>query len=47
MAVLSKATEKEQPKRYQRASEFQAAIKEAMLPPKSIWDKVKDWVSNV
>lgn len=43
MCVLHKATEKQQSKRFQKASEFRDAIKEAMLPPASFWDKVKSW----
>lgn len=43
MNVLLKATEKEQYKRYQMASEFKEAIKEAMAPPKNTWEKIKDW----
>lgn len=45
MAVILKATEKEQGRRYQRASEFRDAIKEAMLPPKTFWDRLRDWLS--
>lgn len=45
MNVLLKATEKEQSKRFQKASEFRDAIKEAMLPPKTIWERIKAWWS--
>jgi serine/threonine-protein kinase len=45
MSVLLKATEKEQSKRYQKASEFRDAIKEAMLPPKTLWQRIKAWCS--
>ena len=45
MNVILKATEKEQSKRYQKACEFRDAIKEAMLPPVSFWNKVKSWFS--
>ena len=43
MSVLLKATEKEQSKRYQKASEFKAAIQEALAPPKSVWERIKNW----
>ncbi|MBQ7940964.1 MAG: serine/threonine protein kinase [Muribaculaceae bacterium] len=43
MTVLWKATEKESLKRYQRAAEFREAIKEAMLPPKSLFTRIKEW----
>jgi serine/threonine-protein kinase len=45
MNVLWKATEKEQSKRYQKAADFREAIKEAMLPPKSLMDRIKTWFS--
>ena len=41
MAVLWKATEKEQSKRYQTAGEFRDAIKEALQPPVTFWGKIK------
>lgn len=41
--VLLKATEKEQAKRYQAASEFRVAIQEAIAPPKSMWDRIMNW----
>lgn len=44
MAVIWKATEKEQSKRYQSAAEFRSAIKDAMLPPVTFWGKLKNWL---
>lgn len=46
MHVLWKATEKEQSKRYQTALEFKSAIKLAMLPPVSFWEKIQNWIEN-
>jgi serine/threonine-protein kinase len=45
MNVLSKATEKDQMKRFQSAAEFKSAVNEALKPPVSTWDKVKAWFS--
>ncbi len=44
MSVISKATEKEQSKRFQSADEFRNALKEALLPPKSFFQRLKDWL---
>lgn len=44
MAVISKATEKEQFKRYQTAVEFREALKEALIPPKSMFQRFKEWL---
>ena len=41
MQVLWKATEKYQYKRYQTALEFKTAIEQAMLPPKTLWERIK------
>lgn len=46
MRVLLKATEKEQPKRYQTAGEFREAIRIAIGPPPTIWQRIKKWLSN-
>ncbi|MCM1517052.1 MAG: serine/threonine protein kinase [Pseudoflavonifractor sp.] len=44
MAVIAKATEKEQSKRFQTAAEFRDALREALLPPKSMFQRFKDWI---
>lgn len=44
MGVILKATEKEQSKRYQTAGEFREALKEALLPPKSFFQRFKEWL---
>lgn len=44
MQVIWKATEKEQGKRYQIASEFKEAIKEAMTAPVSTSTQIQEWV---
>lgn len=44
MAVISKATEKEQSKRFQTAGEFRDALREALLPPKSLIQRFKGWI---
>lgn len=44
MAVISKATEKEQSKRYQTAVEFKEALKDAFIPPKSMFHRFKEWL---
>jgi len=44
MDVIAKATEKEQSKRFQTAAEFRDALKEALLPPKSIFQRFKEWL---
>ena len=46
MQVLLKATEKEQPKRYQTAAEFRDAIIVAMVPPPTIWQRMGSWFSG-
>ncbi len=47
MQVLFKATEKEQSKRYQTASEFREAIKNAIGPPPSLWQRIKSLFSLI
>jgi serine/threonine-protein kinase len=44
MAVLRKATEKEQSKRYQTAAEFKNAINESLVQPQSIWARFIEWL---
>lgn len=44
MAVISKATEKEQSRRYQTALEFKEALKEALQPQKSMFSRFKEWL---
>ena len=44
MAVILKATEKEQSKRYQTANEFREALKDALIPPKSLFQRFKEWL---
>lgn len=44
MNVISKATEKEQSKRFQTAAEFRDALNEALLPPKSLFQRFKSWI---
>lgn len=46
MQVIWKATEKEQAKRYRRASDFKAAIHEAIQPPVSLLARIKSWFSK-
>ena len=46
MQVLLKATEKEQSKRYQTASEFREAINIAIGPPPTLWQRIKSWFSK-
>lgn len=46
MQVLLKATEKEQPKRYQTAGEFREAIKVALAPEPSFWQRLLNMFSN-
>lgn len=46
MNVILKATEKEQSKRYQTAAEFRDALKEALQPPKTIFQRLKDWLRH-
>ncbi len=46
MKVIWKATEKEQIKRYQTASEFKAAITTALLPDPSPWEKISRWMQE-
>lgn len=47
MSVISKATEKEQIKRFQTAAEFRDALKDALLPPKSIFQRFKEWLGLI
>ncbi len=44
MNVISKATEKEQSKRFQTAEEFRSALKDALLPQRSILQRCKEWL---
>ncbi len=44
MAVISKATEKEQSKRFQSAAEFRSALHEAMIPPVTLFQRLKEWL---
>lgn len=44
MNVISKATEKEQFKRFQTAEEFKGALKDALLPQKTIIQRFKEWL---
>ena len=44
MAVIAKATEKEQSKRFQTATEFRDALKEALQPPKGMFQRFKEWL---
>lgn len=44
MAVILKATEKEQSKRYQTAVEFRDALQEALTPQKSVFRRFKEWL---
>ena len=46
MQVLWKATEKEQNKRYQTATEFKQAIKDAMQPNKSQSEIITGWIKE-
>ena len=46
MQVLLKATEKEQPKRFQTAADFREAIRTAMAPPPTFWQKIGKWFSR-
>ena len=44
MNVISKATEKEQSKRFQTSDEFRKALKDALLPQKSTFQRFKEWL---
>lgn len=44
MNVIAKATEKEQSKRFQTAAEFRDALREALLPPKTVFQRFKEWL---
>lgn len=44
MAVISKATSKDQTKRYQNALEFRLALEDALRPPKSLLGRIKRWL---
>lgn len=44
MSVIAKATEKEQSKRFQTAGDFRDALNEALLPPKTIFQRFKEWI---
>lgn len=46
MQVIWKATEKDQSKRYQNATEFKTAIKQAMMPPASTTTQLQDWLER-
>ena len=46
MQVLLKATEKEQPKRYQTAAEFQEAIIAALAQPPTFWQRIRNMFSK-
>lgn len=46
MQVIWKATEKEQYKRYQTATEFKFAIKQAMQSPENTSVKIQDWIEG-
>lgn len=45
MNVLAKATEKEQSARFQSAAEFRSALRESLLPPKGLWQRIKEKLS--
>lgn len=42
MQVIWKATEKEQYRRFQTAKDFKAAIQQAMVPQKTLWERFKE-----
>lgn len=44
MNVILKATEKEQSKRFQTAEEFKMALRDALLPQKSLFQRLKEWL---
>lgn len=44
MNVILKATEKEQSKRFQTAEEFKMALRDALLPQKSLFQRIKEWL---
>lgn len=44
LAVLRKATAKNQAERYQTAAEFRAAIEEGLIPSKSLWQRFVNWL---
>lgn len=44
MNVISKATEKEQSKRFQTAEEFRSDLKDALLLQRSIFQRFKEWL---
>lgn len=44
MNVIAKATEKEQSKRFQTAGEFREALREALLPPKTVYQRFREWL---
>ncbi len=44
MSVIAKATEKEQSKRFQTAGDFRNALNDALLPPKTIFQRFKEWI---
>lgn len=46
MAVLWKATEKDQSQRYQSAGEFKQAIQVAVAQPPTFWERIKSIFSN-
>ena len=45
MQVIWKSTEKEQNKRFSSAAEFRNAIKESLIPRRSLFEKLKDLIS--
>jgi serine/threonine-protein kinase len=46
LAVIRKATEKEQSSRYQSAMEFKKAIQLALMPDPSLTEQISDWVQT-
>jgi macrodomain Ter protein organizer (MatP/YcbG family) len=46
LAVIRKATEKEQSNRYQSAMEFKKAIQLALMPDPSLTEQISDWVQT-
>jgi len=46
MAVIWKATEKEQSKRYQTALDFKQAIQNALIPDPPLMDIIKEWIED-
>lgn len=46
MQVIWKATEKDQGKRYQTASDFKRAIQEALLPDPPLIERISEWIKK-